>query len=315
MRDHPASRMVDVQTASYEEIAKKLDETLDFCAALDLRDVVAASRFKAYRAHIERLIDAVRKPRPSAISEQIDVDTLPYLIALIETTEFTALLPFLISCEPAVVRPKLRDVLRGPEVPTAEDDASSQARNVLFELNLASKLWHAGLKPDLGEHPDVSCVVDGKLLLIECKRPVSVRGAKERISKARKQLQTEIKKRRVGTRGIIALSMSKILNRGDKIYAYDTEAQGRDGLHQHLRDRTGSFSASWQKLPNDIVGVVFHVITPAVDRTTNMYVSAQHTNIHPLARDGSLDERAFRVFGKTLEETWNADPGRAERHF
>jgi len=202
---------------------------------------------------------------------------------------------------------------RGPELPTAEDDASSQARNLLFELNLASKLWHAGLKPELGEHPDISCVVEGKLLLIECKRPVSVRGAKERITKARKQLQAEIKKRPVGARGVIALSMSKILNRGDKVYAYDTEAEGRDGLHRHLLDRTERFSGSWQKLPNDIVGVVFHVITTAVDRTTNMYISAQHTNIHPLAREGSLDRQVFRAFGRALEDLWNADPGRAER--
>jgi hypothetical protein len=65
--------------------------------------------------------------------------------------------------------------------------------------------------------------------------------------------------------------------------------------------------------PKDILGVVFHVITPAVDRSANLYVSAQPTNIHPVAREGSVDHRVFRAFGKALEDVWNTDPGRAER--
>ena len=299
-----------METASYEEIAKQLNEALEFCSALELPDAVATSRFSTYRASIDRLIEATRGPRPSPISEQIDGDMLPYLTALIETTEFTALLPFLSSCDPEVLRPKLRDVLRGPELPSEEDENSNQARNVLFELNLASKLWRAGLKPELGEHPDVSCVVEGKAFLIECKRPLSVRGAKECLSRARRQILAELKGRRVGARGVIALSLSKVLNRGDKLFGYDDEAQGREGLHQYLRGTAARFSASWQKLPNDIVGVIFHVITPAVDRTTNLYVSAQHTNIHPLAGDGSPDQRVFRGFGAALEDMWNADRAR-----
>jgi hypothetical protein len=302
-----------METASYEEVAKQLDQALAFCAALGLADAVATSRLSTYRASIDRLIEATRGPRPNPISEQIQGDMLPYLTALIETTEFTALLPFLSSCNPDVLRAKLRDVLRGPELPSEEDENSNQARNVLFELNLASKLWRAGLEPELGEHPDVSCVVHGKMLLIECKRPLSVRGARECVSRARRQVLAEVKRRPVGTRGVIALSLSNVLNRGDKLFGYDHEVQGREGLHQHVREAAARFSASWQKQPNDIIGVIFHVITPAVDRTTNLYVSAQHMNIHPLARDGSLDYRIFRAFGASLEEMWNADQARAAR--
>jgi hypothetical protein len=145
--------MATVLTATYEEITKGLDETLDFCSALGLTDDVAASRFRTYRGHIERLKGAIRAPRPNPVSEQIDNDTLTYLVALIEASEFLSLFPFLKSCDPELLRPKLRDVLRGPDLPTGEDDASGQARNILFELNLAAKLWHAGLKPELGEHP------------------------------------------------------------------------------------------------------------------------------------------------------------------
>jgi hypothetical protein len=186
-------------------------------------------------------------------------------------------------------------------LPTEEDENSNQSRNVLFELSIASKMWRVGLTPELGEHPDVSCVVDQKLLLIECKRPMSVRSAKYLVTKARRQLLREIKKQPPGTRAVIALSLSKALNRGETLFAYDDEAQARRALDQHLLKASESFRESWEQLPNDIIGVLFHVITPAVDRVANMYVSAQHMNIHPLARDGSLDYRVFRVFGAALE--------------
>ena len=48
-----------MQTASYEKIAQHLDQALSLCVTLGLGDIVAASRFKAYQGHIERLIEAV----------------------------------------------------------------------------------------------------------------------------------------------------------------------------------------------------------------------------------------------------------------
>jgi len=95
-------------------MAGQLDQTLDFCAGLGLRDDVASSRFKMYRAHIDRLIGAIRAPGPSPISEQIGGDTLPHMIALTEAAEFNGLLRFLKACDPDTVRPKLRDVLGDP---------------------------------------------------------------------------------------------------------------------------------------------------------------------------------------------------------
>src|SRR5947207_13629963 len=47
---------------------------------------------------------------------------------------------------------------------------------------IASKLWRAGLQPRLGDRPDVSCEVRGKTFFIECKRPLTARGVKGRIT-------------------------------------------------------------------------------------------------------------------------------------
>jgi hypothetical protein len=58
------------------------------------------------------------------------------------------------------------EALDGPVLPTEEDKNTNHGRNILFELNLAAKLWTVGIMPTLGEHPDLSCEIDGKKLLI-----------------------------------------------------------------------------------------------------------------------------------------------------
>ena len=39
----------------------------------------------------------------------------------------------------------------------------------MFALNVATKLWRAGLEPQLGTHTDLVCQIAGKSLVIECK--------------------------------------------------------------------------------------------------------------------------------------------------
>ncbi len=93
-----------MKTASYEEISSQLDDALAFCASAGLADDANSSRFTTYRASIARLVEATRAARPSPISEQVESGTLPHLIAIIETSEFISLLPFLRSCDPDVLR-------------------------------------------------------------------------------------------------------------------------------------------------------------------------------------------------------------------
>src|SRR5262245_5791881 len=91
------------------------------------------------------------------------------------------LLPFLRSCPRDIVAPKLKVVLHGPAFPSAESSTSNHARNVMFELTMGYRLWRADLSPQLGEHPDLTCTVDGTPVLVECKRPLSDKTVEKRI--------------------------------------------------------------------------------------------------------------------------------------
>jgi hypothetical protein len=62
-------------------------------------------------------------------------------VALAESQEIGAMLPFLRMCPPQALVSRLKTVLAGPELPSEEDQASNQARNIQFELWFANTLW------------------------------------------------------------------------------------------------------------------------------------------------------------------------------
>jgi len=168
-----------------------LDKVLTLCRDRGLDGDLSTSRFLDYRRCLERLIELSRR---NAAGETITTEALApddqplYLTALVESTEIGDTADYLGTCEPNSLRPKLRDVLRGPPLPMAEDKNSNQARNMMFELSLAAKLWSVGLPTHLGEHPDLWVEIGKRKLLIECKRPSDRRTVKDQIGPARKQL-------------------------------------------------------------------------------------------------------------------------------
>jgi hypothetical protein len=64
------------------------------------------------------------------------------LIALTEGSGVAESLPFPMSVPRDLIRRKLGDVLKGPVLPTDETTGTNQARNILSDLNLASRLQH-----------------------------------------------------------------------------------------------------------------------------------------------------------------------------
>lgn len=289
---------------SFEVIRSNVEAALDFCRSIELR--TDESRFAEYLRRLDHLITVARLRRYDitvgrSVEEELREEGLHYIITLTESTEFGEILPFLRTCEPNVIRPKLRNVLRGPLLPTDEDADSNQARNILFELNLAARLHRAGFKPVVGERPDVACEVDGKWLFFECKRPFSSGKVSKLITKAARQLKSDLAAR-PGARGVIAISLSKVMNAGDRLYKFDREAEGRVGLADALTREAQSFRRTEEKLfGSKIVGMVYHVITPALNREFEMYYVVQQLEAHPLASHGSADYRAFRALGRALE--------------
>jgi hypothetical protein len=293
-----------MERVSYDEILQRLEAVLAFCRTLGLN--VDESRFVVYQQRIAYLQRVIKQSKREGTSPSLEggVTDLEYIVSLVEATEFGDSLPYLSTCDSTVVRPKLTAVLSGPLLPGDEDQASNQARNVLFELNMATRLWRAGFTPRLGEHPDLACEVIGKLLFLECKRPFSASKISKRISQAAKQLRSNLKSAIPGTRGVIAISVSKILNPGDKLFVTPNEARGRQGLGDAVEAMGEKFKKKWIGFRGtDIIGIFFHVITPVLDQEKNMYVVGQQTVGYSIAPPGTLDAKAIDSLGSALVAT------------
>jgi hypothetical protein len=196
-----------VERVTWDWIINGLDDALDFCRSLGLVRQVETSRFQEHRACLAELAAALTTGGQEAARSVFDGNRLRALAALTEGAELAEILPFAQSAPPGTVKRKLAEVLRGPTLPTDEDPNTNQARNILFELNLASKLWRAGLGPELGEHPDVRCWVDGRALYVHCKRPFSAKGARQAYTDALGQIARDLGSAPEGARGIVALSL------------------------------------------------------------------------------------------------------------
>jgi hypothetical protein len=289
---------------SWTDILAGVDAALALSRSFGLADHVEASRFLEYRQHLAHLIEALHTGGQEAARAAFEADRLKSIVSITETAELADILPFLRWAPQEAVADKLVHVLGGPLLPIDEGLNSNQARNLLFELNLASKLWKAGFAPELGEHPDLIIEVSSKRLLIQCKRPFSLKGAHRALGAAKGQLIRDLHKAPTGSRGIIALSLTRLLNQGNQILVYGEEMRARRDLGARLEAAAQPLLDKWSGPGKKIIGMICHILTPAVDEGSHLWLMVQQTNIHPFSEPGSLDEEVFRSMNAALEKIW-----------
>jgi hypothetical protein len=282
----------------FDELLSQLKETLEFCASLSLAEAVKASRFNKYQERIQRLCEIIqtypREQLPQEIEAELNNENLEYVLSLTESLEFIGAVLFLKTCEKEILQRKIATVLRGPVLPNDEDENSNEARNTLFELNLASKLRKADLDASPGMYADIECTIGSKHLLIECKRPFKEHNVGKQIKKAGKQLKARLKTFPPGSRGIVAVSLSKTMNPGDKFFVYLDESSAKDALSRKLKAVAEAATSSWGGLGKRVIGILFHVVTASVDRKNDKYSLGEQFNAHPLAPEGSADYATFK---------------------
>jgi hypothetical protein len=281
-----------MQRMSHEQIVAALDRVLALCRQIGLAEAVEASRFLEYRRQLQWLIALASHRHAEDATAMTPKEKRLLATAQTESLELAGLAHFLATYTPTILKPKLREILRGPLVPFEEDQLLNKARNIMFELNLAEKLWRARLQSELGEHPDVQCVVNGTTLLIECKRPLSARGVVGCIRDARKQLDLELRKR-PHARGIIAVSLSKTRD-CDTFLGYANERNVGAFLRDELEQLAQQAAPAEQQLPPSIIGMLYHFMTPAQDRETALTVLAEQLDLKPLAAHGTADYRPMQ---------------------
>ncbi len=291
---------------SLKEVLERFKRVDGFLHSFELVGVADRGRFGEYRRRIERTLqefDDVEDPASRSQAEKsfLEEGLAGYGVALTESEEWAEVVPYLEGCDPEIVRQKVKDILSGPRLPLDESATSNHARNTLFELNMAARLSRAGLKPELGKGTDVRCQIRDRQVLIECKRPFREEGVGPNLRKAAGQLREALRNEPAGARGVIAVSLTRLVSKGERYIIASSEAVAKRGLGDQLLAIVSGSESVLTSLGNQIVGVLFHVIALVQLLDRGVYVTGQLTYPKCLAPSGSFDSRIFNDLCKGLK--------------
>jgi hypothetical protein len=232
------------------------------------------------------------------IADRSGVQRRELMWSLLESTEFIDAVDALRKGRCEIPPQVLEAALEGPVDLHLESPRSNRGRNIMFEIALAGKLAVAGLAPVLGDEPDIRVELNDRNIFIQCKRVFSRNGLRGCFRDANRQL-----KRDLGQScdprdcGLIAISISRVCNDGDKILVVPSE----DVLRQMLIDEIDSVRKEMADTYRDvnapkIAGVLFHLSTPAFRADIKLYVAAYSVTID------HIPGKSDRALLKTLSE-------------
>lgn len=263
------------------------------------------AELKRLRSHASR-VEKLEAARIAGTLDAVDRDLT--LWSMIESTEFADIYHGMATYDARVLADKFKLILKGPDHPSDETESSNLARNTAFELNLASRLRSQGSDITLPHNPDILCKLQGVEVFIQCKRPFSVQNIPRNITRAAQQLTRDLDSAADrNARGVIALSVSRVSNAGEKMYRAPSSAAVTAGLMQETRTLVEPYP--WNLIKDDrIIGSVFHIITPCViEDIGNLLGPAQQLTTYPAPLRSEADRNILRTLFMT---NW-AGPKRA----
>jgi hypothetical protein len=202
---------------------------------------------------------------------------------------------------------KLKKSVNGPINAADETPDSTAARNFLFEAAVAAKAHRPdrGIEAILDARSDTGISLNGKKIWVECKRVTTVDRIESNARKASSQLET-ILAREVGSgdRGIVALDVSKILNRGDKIFVTRNDDELLASVDRIMDRFIKEHSHVWQRLyerrHKKIIGTIIRFSFMASSEARNLLVHASQWAMNPRLGIATSDEQIQRQLVATL---------------
>jgi hypothetical protein len=186
----------------------------------------------------------------------------------------------------------MKRALSGPLQPIDENHKNTDGRNIWFELALAAEWKLRGASVCLRE-PDLCLTRDQITFLVACKRPATTESVAANLRDAIKQLQRNLDNSVSGTFGVAAISLSCVVNPGDKVFS--GEMQGLRTLLDNQLDQHRPYLRSVDD--TRICCILFHVATPGVGDSVDLlrvsFTAAQE--LHP-----SIGSKTFQKHGQAM---------------
>ena len=205
---------------------------------------------------------------------------------------------------------KLQKGVNGPINAADETRDSTAARNFLFEAAVAAKAHRPdkGIETILDARSDTDISLNGKKIWVECKRVTTVDKIESNARKASSQLET-ILAGEVGSghRGIVALDVSKIWNRGDKIFVTRNDNELLASVDRIMDQFIEEHSHIWQRVyerrHKKIIGTIIRFSFMASSEARNLLVHASQWTMNPRLGVATSDEQTQRQLVATLATT------------
>jgi len=100
---------------------------------------------------------------------------------------------------------------------------------------------------------------------------------------------------------VIAVSLARFVSQGETYFITSGEDTAKRGLRDWMMEVEGRSHDAARRLGPDIIGILFRGIAPVELLQSGSYVTAQVTNLHTLARVGSLDSQVFTAFADSVQ--------------
>lgn len=288
-----------MERLNYREIADRLAEIDQWLREMGLDQY---DRIRIHQRNITELADATDNGTLDQIAGNLTGEKRREILwSFVESIEFVDALESLrrIGCD--IPRDLLEKALGGPADAYLEDDKSNQGRNIMFELSISGRVALAGLRPHLGGEPDVVFEFEGRRIFVQCKRVLSENAVAKRIGEASKQLKRDLAASSDPRDcGLIAISLSRIVNRGDQMLAVATP----DDLERALNGEVNRVIREHDRILRGvkdpkIAGAFFHIATPAFVERRGLFTAAQSATIYHMP--GKSDAALLRKLASVIK--------------
>ena len=283
----------------YEDILDSLAELDDWLSSLGLRK--GQNRIHRHLENIRYLKDLEETGQINRLNNDIE-RKIEIGWSLTEAIEFQNIFQALRNENPKLVKQKIKDALQGPADPNCENKRSNLGRNTVFELNLAARLKRNNINVIWWRsNPDILCSIDGRDIHIQCKRPFFEKNIPVNIARAKTQLTRDLNDAGTNSRGVIAISISRALNSGGLLFVGDSEVNIKRALDNKVSELGKRYKSAWNQIVDTrIIGILFHIITPAFIEDIRLFTVMQDFEVNNLSLPNSADANTLIRFSSLL---------------
>lgn len=290
---------MNFETASYAQVLADLDAATDWLKAIGVR-LPGASRIESYRSALRRIADEWEAGNSSAIAREMRVGDLANV--LFECAQWREIYRAIGVRADSALTEKMRTFVKGPAAYSDEkaSAASNKARDVAFELSIAARLCTAGIEVDFTPRPDLVAFFEGYAVFIECKRLQTGEKLRKRVREAHRVLAYRCAGG-VASRGLVALSITKIVNPNAGLLDVPDRAALQPALNGVMDQFIGAHGARWAAAPSTgILGALLEFRCCTRVHSPPMLAPGGNTALHFVGELGTFDHRFSLRFAERL---------------